>query len=61
MSQGWHRYVGADGDVISVETFGASAPAKELLREYGFTVDEVCARAMALIRKQPGGGDATSR
>ena len=45
---GWHRYVGARGDVMSVERFGSSAPAKVLLREYGFTVDNVCARAMAL-------------
>lgn len=48
VAQGWHRYVGAMGDVLSVERFGASAPAEVLLREYGFTVDNVCARAMAL-------------
>ncbi|MBA2237361.1 MAG: transketolase, partial [Lysobacter sp.] len=51
VSQGWHRHVGPSGDVMSVETFGASAPTKVLLREYGFTADEVCARAKALIRK----------
>lgn len=49
VAQGWHRYVGATGDVISVERFGASAPAEVLLREYGFTVDNVCARAKALL------------
>jgi len=49
VAQGWHRYVGAAGDVVSVERFGASAPAKVLLCEYGLTVDNVCARAMALI------------
>ncbi len=49
VAQGWHRYVGATGDVISVERFGASAPAEVLLREYGFTVDNVCARARALL------------
>jgi transketolase len=48
VAQGWHRYVGAVGDVLSVERFGASAPAEVLLPEYGFTVDNVCARAMAL-------------
>lgn len=48
VAQGWHRYVGAGGDVLSVERFGASAPAGVLLREYGFTVDNVCARALAL-------------
>jgi hypothetical protein len=38
-AQGWHRYVGAAGDVLTVERFGASAPADVLLREYGFTVE----------------------
>jgi transketolase len=49
VAQGWHRYVGAAGDVLSVERFGASAPAEVLLREYGLTVDNVCARAKALL------------
>ena len=48
--QGWDRYVGGQGDMLSVERFGASAPAEVLLREYGFTVDNVCARAKALLR-----------
>ena len=48
MAQGWHRYVGNAGDVLSVERFGASAPADVLLREYGFHVEEVCRRALAL-------------
>jgi transketolase len=47
--QGWERYVGARGDVLGVERFGASAPAGDMLREYGFTVDNVCARARALL------------
>jgi len=48
--QGWHRYVGEHGEVLGVERFGASAPADVLLREYGFTSDNVCARALALLR-----------
>ncbi len=48
--QGWHRYVGDRGDVLGVERFGASAPGEVMLREYGFTVDNVCARALALLR-----------
>ena len=48
--QGWHRYVGDQGDVLGVERFGASAPAEVLLREYGFSVEEVCRRALALRR-----------
>jgi len=47
-AQGWHRYVGDAGDVLAVERFGASAPGAEVLRQYGFTVDEVCRRARAL-------------
>lgn len=47
--QGWHRYVGDHGDVLGVDRFGASAPGSELLERYGFTVDNVCARARALL------------
>ena len=49
LAQGWRRYVGDRGDVLSVERFGASAPGGEVLRKYGFTVDNVCARAKALL------------
>jgi transketolase len=52
VAQGWHRYVGAAGDVLSVETYGASAPADVLLREYGFTVEDVCRRARAIIQPE---------
>ena len=38
---GWHKYVGLDGKVLSVNTFGASAPASKVIEEYGFTVDNV--------------------
>ena len=48
-TQGWHRYVGDAGDVIGVDRFGASAPAETVLREYGFSVDNVYARAKALL------------
>ncbi|NGY06636.1 transketolase [Solimonas terrae] len=48
VAQGWHRYVGVAGDVLSVEHYGASAPAEVLLREYGFSVEDVCQRALAL-------------
>jgi transketolase len=48
-TQGWHRYVGDAGDVIGIDRFGASAPGETVLREYGFTIDNVCARAKALL------------
>ena len=48
-AQGWHRYVGDTGGVLSVDRFGASAPGNEILQHYGFTVDNVCARAQMLL------------
>jgi transketolase len=50
-SQGWHRYVGDRGEVISIDTFGASAPGEVVMREYGFTVQNICARAISLLKK----------
>jgi transketolase len=38
---GWWRYVGSNGAVVGMETFGASAPAKKLFEHYGFTADNV--------------------
>ncbi|MET0383544.1 MAG: transketolase [Burkholderiaceae bacterium] len=46
---GWERYVGRAGDVIGIDHYGASAPAKVLLEEFGFTADNVVARAKALL------------
>jgi transketolase len=51
-TQGWHRYVGDSGDVIGLDHFGASAPGPVLMREYGFTVENVCKRALALLEKR---------
>ncbi len=51
VSQGWERYVGDGGDVVSLDRFGASAPAPVLLKEYGFTVDNVVARARKLLAR----------
>ncbi len=50
VAQGWERYVGALGDPLSIEHFGASAPAEVLLREFGFTVDNVMQRSRALLK-----------
>jgi transketolase len=49
IAQGWDRYVGAHGDMLGIDRFGASAPAEVLLREYGFSVDNVVRRAVALL------------
>ena len=46
--------MGDGGDVIGVDRFGASAPGKVVMREHGFTVENVCERAMKLLdRKRP--------
>jgi transketolase len=47
--QGWDRWLGERGDMVEVDRFGASAPAGVLLANYGFTVDNVVARAKALL------------
>jgi transketolase len=49
-TQGWCKYVGDAGDVIGVDHFGASAPGKVMMREYGFSVDHVYKRAMKLVQ-----------
>ena len=51
-THGWHKYAGDGGDVIGVDRFGASAPGKVLMREYGFTVDNVYERSMKLIERE---------
>jgi transketolase len=42
---GWSRYVGLTGRTIGMETFGASAPLKELQKKFGFTPENVVAAA----------------
>jgi transketolase len=48
---GWERYVGVDGAMIGMRTFGGSAPYKDLLRHFGFTPKEIVAAAKAQIAK----------
>ncbi len=49
---GWHKWTGDEGDMIGVETYGASAPAEVLFQNFGFTVENVVARASALFGKK---------
>ena len=49
IKMGWEHYVGLDGDVMGMEGFGASAPGEVVLRKFGFTVEDVVARAKALL------------
>ncbi|QLG88583.1 transketolase [Chitinibacter bivalviorum] len=46
----WRKYVGLEGDVIGIDTFGESAPAGLLFKHFGFTVENVVARAKALVK-----------
>ncbi|MDY0163223.1 MAG: transketolase [Desulfobotulus sp.] len=52
IAMGWQKYAGDEGDVISIETFGASGPDKEVLRHFGFFVENVVNRAVILSRKK---------
>ncbi|ALB46402.1 transketolase [Clostridium beijerinckii] len=50
-SFGWHKYVGLDGDVISLDTFGASGKAEILFEKFGFTVENVVEKAINVAKK----------
>jgi transketolase len=51
VTQGWKKYVGDKGEVIGIDTFGASAPGEVMMFKYGFTVENICERAIALLKK----------
>jgi transketolase len=48
---GWHKYVGPAGEIVGMTRFGASAPGPVLFEKFGFTAENVAARAMALLAK----------
>ena len=48
-SFGWHRFIGLDGDSVTMNRFGASAPGGTCLKEFGFTVENVVAKSKALL------------
>jgi transketolase len=50
VSLGWRPYAGPGIEVIGVDRFGASAPGEIVMREYGFSVDHVTQRALALVK-----------
>jgi len=51
---GWHKYIGLQGEIVGVDHFGASAPGKILLKEFGFTSENVLNRIKALLAKRRG-------
>ncbi len=53
VAQGWCRYVGLLGEVVGLNDFGASGPADAVMAKYGFSVDNVVERALAVLAR-PG-------
>jgi transketolase len=52
VGQGWERYVGAGGRIISIERFGASAPYKVIYEKLGLTVENIVAQAKSILPKK---------
>lgn len=48
-SLGWHKYVGDEGKVITVDRFGASAPGEKIIEKYGFTVENIVKEVLSLV------------
>lgn len=51
VSMGWHRWVGAYGDLITLDRFGASAPSEVLFEKFGFSTENVVSRALGLLQR----------
>jgi len=51
VADGWYKYVGLDGGFVCMSTFGESAPAEDLFKEFGFTVENVVATAKQVLGK----------
>jgi transketolase len=52
-SMSWWKWVGSDGDVLGVDRFGASAPGNTVLKELGFTAENIATRARAVLESRP--------
>ena len=51
-TQGWKEWVGDEGDVLGISTFGSSAPSKELFKQYGLTVENVIKKTINLLQQK---------
>ena len=47
----WYKYVGLDGKIVGIDTFGASAPAKQLFTKFGFTAQAVVDAVKEVVGK----------
>ncbi len=52
VSQGWEKWIGDEGVIISLDTFGASAPYKQLMEKFGFTVENIYSIAKKMLNKK---------
>ncbi|OZM57544.1 transketolase [Lottiidibacillus patelloidae] len=50
-SFGFHKYVGLDGDVLAIDRFGASAPGETIIKEFGFTTENVVSKVKSLLNR----------
>lgn len=48
---GWEQFVGPEGTVIGIDHFGASAPGDRVLKEFGFSVENVVAKVKEVLKK----------
>ena len=53
---GWSKYTGSEGHNVCIETFGASAPLKQLLKKFGFSVENIVAAAKSQITQHQARG-----
>jgi len=47
----WYRWVGLEGDVLGMTTYGASGPSQDVLKHFGFTVENVVEHALKLLAR----------
>ncbi|KMT62199.1 transketolase [Paenilisteria newyorkensis] len=50
-SQGWHKYVGDQGKIIAIDTFGKSGPGTELAEDFGFSAEKIADQILATLQK----------
>jgi len=55
VSAGWYQFVGSEGRVIGIDRFGASAPAKDVFKEYGFTTERILSVVQEIVVQQLSG------
>ena len=56
VTDGWHKYVGSFGECVALDRFGASGPYKTVFEKFGFTADNVVAKAVESVERVRGHG-----